>query len=77
MRTDELAGRKFIKKRVTIHVEKGATMKTRAIVIIDYTIDGGFKAVAEEQAKLEADIAAMAKRNKCVVFHEVDMRERR
>lgn len=55
----------------------GKTLKARAIVIIDYTIDGGFKEAAEEQAKLEAGIAEMVKGNKSVVFHAVDMRERR
>lgn len=52
-------------------------MKARAIVVIDYTIEGGFKEAAEEQAKLEEQIAAMVKGNKSVVFHAVDMRERR
>lgn len=53
------------------------TMKARAIVIIDYTIEGGFKEVAEEQTKLEENVNAMLKGNKNVVFHAVDMRERR
>lgn len=52
-------------------------MKARAIVVIDYTIDGGFKEAAEEQSKLEEAIAGIVKDNKQVVFHAVDMRERR
>lgn len=52
-------------------------MKARAIVIIDYTIDGSFKEVADEQTKLEEGIASLVKDNKNVVFHAVDMRERR
>lgn len=52
-------------------------MKARAIVIIDYTIDGSFKEVADEQNKLEEGIANLVKGNKNVVFHAVDMRERR
>lgn len=52
-------------------------MKARAIVIIDYTIDGGFKEVADEQTKLEEGINSLVKGNKNVVFHAVDMRERR
>lgn len=51
-------------------------MKTRAIVIIDYNIDGDFKEGAEERAKLEADISEMVKLNNSVVFHGVVMRER-
>ena len=52
-------------------------MKARAIVIIDYTIDGSFKEVAEEQKKLEEGVEAMLKGNKNVVYHAVDVRERR
>jgi len=52
-------------------------MKARAIVIIDYTIDGSFKEAAEEQSKLELAIAEIVKDNKRVVFHQVDMKERR
>lgn len=52
-------------------------MKTRAIVVIDYTIDGGIKEAAEEQKTLERNIAALVEKNKSVVWHGVDMRERR
>lgn len=52
-------------------------MKARAIVIIDYTIDGSFKEAAEEQSKLELAIGEIVKDNKRVVFHQVDMKERR
>ena len=52
-------------------------MKCRGIVVIDYDIDGGFLEAAEEQKKLEDAIASMVKGNKRVVFHQVDMKERR
>jgi hypothetical protein len=52
-------------------------MKARAIVVIDYTIEGGFKEAAEEQANLEKAITEIVSKNKSVVFHAVDMRERR
>ncbi len=52
-------------------------MKARGLVVIDYDIDGGFLEAAEEQKKLEAAIASIVKDNKRVVFHQVDMKERR
>ena len=52
-------------------------MKARGIVVIDYDIEGGFKEAAEEQAKLEQAILDIVKGNKRVVFHQVDMKERR
>tara|TARA_Y100000389_G_C17436092_1_gene505625 strand:+ start:666 stop:869 length:204 start_codon:yes stop_codon:yes gene_type:complete len=52
-------------------------MKARGIVVIDYDIEGGFKEAAEEQAKLEQAIQDIVKDNKRVVFHQVDMKERR
>jgi hypothetical protein len=52
-------------------------MKARGIVVIDYDIEGGFKEAAEEQAKLEMAIQDIVKGNKRVVFHQVDMKERR
>lgn len=52
-------------------------MKARGIVVIDYDIEGGFKEAAEEQERLEAAIAQIVKGNKRVVFHQVDMKERR
>jgi hypothetical protein len=52
-------------------------MKCRGIVVIDYDIDGGFLEAAEEQKKLEDAIASIVKNNKRVVFHQVDMKERR
>jgi hypothetical protein len=52
-------------------------MKARGIVVIDYDIEGGFKEAAEEQAKLEQAIQDIVKGNKRVVFHQVDMKERR
>lgn len=52
-------------------------MKARAIVVIDYIIEGGFKDAADEQTRLEKAIADIVKDNKAVVHHAVDMRERR
>ena len=52
-------------------------MKCRGIVVIDYDIDGGFLEAAEEQKKVEDAIASIVKNNKRVVFHQVDMKERR
>lgn len=52
-------------------------MKARGIVVIDYTIEGGFREAAEEQEKLERAIAEIVQGNKNVVFHQVDMKERR
>jgi len=52
-------------------------MKARGIVVIDYEIEGGFKEAAEEQQRLEEAISSIVKGNKRVVFHQVDMKERR
>lgn len=52
-------------------------MKARGIVVIDYEIEGGFKEAAEEQDRLESAILGIVKGNKRVVFHQVDMKERR
>lgn len=52
-------------------------MKARGIVVIDYDIEGGFREAAIEQDKLEKAIANIVDGNKSVVFHQVDMKERR
>ncbi len=52
-------------------------MKARGIVVIDYSELNGFREAAEEQERLEEAIAAIVKGNKRVVFHQVDMKERR
>tara|TARA_B100000963_G_scaffold118039_1_gene102742 strand:- start:1437 stop:1640 length:204 start_codon:yes stop_codon:yes gene_type:complete len=52
-------------------------LKARAIIVIDYLIDGGFKGAAEEQERLEEAIGEIVKDNDRVVFHQIDMRERR
>lgn len=57
--------------------QKEEIMKTRAIVVIDYNIDGGFKEVAAVQEQLEINIATLVAKNKSVVWHGIDMRERR
>jgi hypothetical protein len=56
---------------------RNGTIKARGIVVIDYDIDGGFREAAEEQSRLEEAVAAIVKGNKRVVFHQVDMKERR
>tara|TARA_X000001382_G_scaffold105821_1_gene81113 strand:+ start:208 stop:411 length:204 start_codon:yes stop_codon:yes gene_type:complete len=52
-------------------------MKTRAIVIIDYDIEGGFREVADEQDTLEEAVKGVIKGNKRVTYHQVVMKERR
>jgi uncharacterized sporulation protein YeaH/YhbH (DUF444 family) len=52
-------------------------MKARGLVIIDYDLPDGFKQAAEEQQKLEQAIRDLVKGNPRVVYHEVDIRERR
>ena len=52
-------------------------MKCRGLVVLDYQFEGGFLVAAEEQKKLEDAIASIVKNNKRVVFHQVDMKERR
>jgi hypothetical protein len=52
-------------------------MKARGIVIIDYDLPDGFKQAAEEQEKLEKAIKELVRGNPRVLYHEVDVRERR
>jgi len=52
-------------------------MKARAICLIDYHIDGGFKQAAEEEKKLETLIKNLVSGNKRVVHYQIEMRERR
>lgn len=52
-------------------------MKARGIVIIDYDLPDGYKQAAEEQAKLETAVRELVKGNPRVIYHEVDVRERR
>lgn len=52
-------------------------MKARAICLIDYDIDGGFKQAAEEEKKLEQAIKNLVSGNKRVVHYQIEMRERR
>lgn len=51
-------------------------MKVRAVVLIDYEIDG-FKDAAKEQEALEAAIENIVNNNNNVVHHQIDMKERR
>jgi|TARA_R110001606_G_scaffold322724_1_gene469589 hypothetical protein len=52
-------------------------MKCRGIVVLDYQFEDDFLIAAEEQKKLQDAIASIVKGNKRVVFHQVDMKERR
>mgnify|MGYP001025001815 FL=1 len=52
-------------------------MKARAIAIIDYEFPNGFIEAAEEQKKLQEAISNMVRGNPRVIYHEVDVRERR
>jgi hypothetical protein len=47
------------------------------VIIIDFEVNGGFKEAGEQQTALEAAIADFVKDNSSVVFHQVDMKERR
>lgn len=53
------------------------TMKCRGICIIDYSVEGGFKEAAREEAALEAAIKELVSNNPNVVHYQVEMRERR
>ena len=52
-------------------------MKVRAICLLDFDIDGGFREAAEEEAKLEKAIKGLVDGNKRVVHYQIEMRERR
>jgi hypothetical protein len=51
-------------------------MKARAIIVIDLDVEG-FMEAADEQKKIEASVEGLVKGNKRVVWHGVDMKERR
>jgi|TARA_B110000208_G_scaffold97223_1_gene121640 hypothetical protein len=52
-------------------------IKVRGIAIIDYDLPNGYMDAGEEQVKLKAAIDELVKGNPRVVFHAVDVRERR
>ena len=52
-------------------------MKCRGIAVLDYSFEDDFLIAAEEQKKLQDAFASIVKGNKRVVFHQVDMKERR
>lgn len=52
-------------------------MKCRGLVVIDYHCPNGFIEAAEEQKKLQEAIDHLCRGNPRVVYHEVDLRERR
>lgn len=51
-------------------------MKARAIIVIDLEVEG-FMEAAEEQQKIQDAVDGLVKNNKRVVWHGVDMKERR
>ena len=51
-------------------------MKARGIIVVDYEFDG-FKEAAEEQQKLEEALKSLVTGNKRVVYHQMDLKERR
>lgn len=51
--------------------------KARGIAIIDYELPNGFIDAGEEQQRLKDAINKLAQGNPRVVFHDVDIRERR
>lgn len=53
------------------------SMKARGIVIIDYDLPGGYRDAADEQDKLQNTVDTLVKGNPRVLYHEVDIRERR
>lgn len=55
---------------------KGYDMKARAIIVIDLEVEG-FMEAAEEQQKIQDAVDGLVKNNKRVVWHGVDMKERR
>tara|TARA_R110001599_G_scaffold83143_1_gene223561 strand:+ start:874 stop:1077 length:204 start_codon:yes stop_codon:yes gene_type:complete len=52
-------------------------MKARAIIIVDFQIDGGFSEAAEQEQKVKDAIAALAKDNSAIVYTDMEMKERR
>jgi|TARA_B100001093_G_scaffold510064_2_gene575236 hypothetical protein len=52
-------------------------MKARGIVIIDYDLPGGYRDAADEQDRLQEVVDGLVKGNPRVLYHEVDIRERR
>ena len=52
-------------------------MKCRGLCVIDYQFEDDFLIAAEEQTKLQEAIVSIVKGNKRVVYHQVDMKERR
>jgi hypothetical protein len=52
-------------------------MKARAIIIVDFEINGGFSEAAREEQKVKDAIAALSKDNPCIVYTDMEMKERR
>ena len=52
-------------------------MKARGVIIIDFEFQNGFKEAGEQQVALEKVIDNFVTGNNAVVYHQVDMKERR
>ena len=52
-------------------------MKARAIIIVDFQIDGGFSEAAAQEQKVKDAIAALSKDNPAIVYTDMEMKERR
>lgn len=52
-------------------------MKKRAVIIIDYEIDGGFIEASEKYQSLNDKLVAITDADKDVVFWGIDLKDRR
>lgn len=52
-------------------------MKARGVIIVDFEFQNGFKEAGEQQVALEQAVANFVTGNQSVVYHQVDMKERR
>mgnify|MGYP006178738491 CR=1 FL=1 len=55
---------------------RGLVMKARALIVIDLDVEGFIEAAGEQQ-KIQDAVDSLVKNNKRVVWHGVDMKERR
>lgn len=53
------------------------TLKAQGIAVVYYDLPGGFIDAGEEQKKLQEAINKLVQGNPRVIYHEVDVRERR
>ena len=52
-------------------------MKKRAVIIIDYEIDGGFTETNDKYQSLKDKLVAITDADKDVVFWDIDLKDRR